>query len=532
MKTGVAKYTLFLLAGLLLGWFIFGRGEATHQHEHEHGEVAAHTEEEKTVWTCAMHPQIKQDKPGKCPICGMDLTPMKSSSGAGEVIDEKAIQLSPEAMALAHVETTVVSRKRPIKKIALYGTIKTDERLSQTQTAHIGGRIEKLYISFTGEKIRKGETIAKLYSPELLSAQQELLEAKKLVHIQPQVLEAAREKLRLWMLSKEQIKEIEESGKIEKLVDIKANTSGIVTEKLVNEGDYINPGSPLFKVSNLRQVWALFDAFEVDLPFLKVGDAIEFSIQAIPNKKFKGRIAFIDPILNRSSRTAKVRVESKNTELLLKPEMYASATIEAPLNGKHTDEIVIPKSAILWTGKRSIVYVKQTEVEANAFIMREITLGDALGSAYVVTDGLKEGEEVVTNGTFVIDASAQLAGKESMMNGEEGKTTGHNHGAGHNHGVEATHSHVQTAKDEITFTVMGACGMCKERIEQTAMAIKGVAMAHWNQEANTLHLNYDADVVAYKDVAKKIAEVGHDNEFYKAKDSVYNELPGCCKYRK
>lgn len=518
IKNSYIKYILILIIGVFLGWMIFGGGEAPHTHEHtaEGGGDA----EVKTVWSCSMHPQIKQDKPGKCPICGMDLTPQKSNGATDEVFDENAIQLSNQAMALAKVTTSVVSRKQPIKRISLYGTVKADERNTQTQTAHVGGRVEKLYINFVGETVQKGQTIAKLYSPELLSAQQELIEAKKLSDVQPMLLEATREKLRLWKLTDDQIDAIERSGQIQKEIDIKATTSGVVIEKAINEGDYVSQGSPLFKVANLRQVWVLFDAFEGDLPFLKLGDIITFTIQALPHQQFEGKISFIDPMINKTSRTARVRVETKNPTLTLKPEMYASATIEAKLK-KSGEDMVVPKSAVLWTGKRSIVYVKEPNTEANVFMLREVELGNSLGDSYVVLSGLKDGEEIVTNGTFMVDASAQLEGKVSMMNNDEAS-----------HNAHARHTMDMSKFTEKRFRVGGACGMCKERIEKTALSVNGVAMASWDKENGKLTIHYDDKKTSEKAVAKEVARVGHDNDFYKAEDAVYDALPGCCKYRK
>ncbi len=420
------KYGLILIAGLFIGWLIFGGSS------NNHNEVTEHVHEEGTeqIWTCAMHPQIRQNKPGKCPICGMDLIPLKTSDSADEAIDPKAIQLSKEAAALANIQTTVISRQNPIKDIQLYGTIQADERLSQSQTSHVSGRIEKLFINFTGESVKQGQTIATIYSPELLSAQQELLEAAKMQSVQPALIQAAREKLRLWKLTDEQIARVEQSGNVSALVEIKANTGGIVVSKKVSQGDYINQGSVLFDIANLSQVWAMFDAYEVDLPFLKVGDKIDFTLQAVPGKTFTGRISFIDPILDRTTRTAKIRVETANSGMQLKPEMYANAIIKAPPLKQFNNEVVIPKSSVLWTGKRSIVYVKQPNTQSPAFMLHEIELGPSLGDSYVVLSGVNEGDEIVTNGAFTIDASAQLEGKRSMMNTEASRpVTGHE---GHN----------------------------------------------------------------------------------------------------
>lgn len=404
------KYGLILLVGLLLGWLIFGSsGKKDNQDGHKH------ESSEKQIWTCSMHPQIKQDKPGKCPICAMDLIPLKTASSESDsAIDPNSIQMSEEAIALANIQTTVVGKGNSNKSIELYGSIQPDERFSQTQSSYVGGRIERLLVNFVGESIRQGQTIATIYSPELLNAQQELIEANKLVASQPYLLQAARQKLRYLNMPEDQILRIEKSGKVSPVLEVKSNTSGILVEKNVSQGDYVNQGTVMFKVANLSQVWAMFDAYESDLPFVKVGQQLSFTLKALPGKTFSGKISFIDPIVDKTTRTAKVRIVIPNPGLLLKPEMYATATVTSSLK-EYKEGMVIPKSAILWTGKRSIVYVKQQGTTSPVFKLREVELGPSLGDAFVVLSGLKEGEEIVTNGVFSVDASAQLEGKPSMM---------------------------------------------------------------------------------------------------------------------
>ena len=240
------KYGLILLVGLLLGRLFFsGPSGDTHVHDHEH-------ESADLVWTCSMHPQIRQDKPGKCPICAMDLIPLTTSGGGGdENIHPDAIMLSKEAVALANVQTTTVSRQHPVKEIQLFGTIQPDERLSQSQTSHVNGRIEKLLINFTGETVRQGQTIAVIYSPDLVNAQQELLQAQKMESVQPGLLDAAKEKLRSMKVTDDQISSFLKSGTVNPSVEIKANTNGIVVSKNVNQGDYITQGSVLLNIANL-----------------------------------------------------------------------------------------------------------------------------------------------------------------------------------------------------------------------------------------------------------------------------------------
>jgi membrane fusion protein, copper/silver efflux system len=323
--------------------------------------------------------------------------------------------MSDEAIALANIQTTVVGTGNTDKAIQLYGSIQPDARFSQTQSSYVSGRIERLLVNFVGESVRQGQSIATIYSPELLNAQQELIEAAKLVASQPYLLLAARQKLRYLNMTEDQIRRIEKSGKVPPVLDVKSNTNGILVEKNVSQGDYVNQGTVMFKVANLSQIWAMFDAYESDLPFLKVGEHLTFTLKALPGKTFSGKISFIDPIVDKTTRTAKIRIVIPNPGLLLKPEMYATATVNSSLT-QYQDRIVIPKSAILWTGKRSIVYVKQQGISSPVFSLREVELGPSLGKAFVILSGLKQGEEIVTNGVFSVDASAQLEGKPSMMN--------------------------------------------------------------------------------------------------------------------
>lgn len=505
-KNKRVKYAVILLVGLLLGWLIFG-GSATHEHNGE----PAPTEEAAVIWTCSMHPQIKMDKPGKCPLCGMDLIPLKSSDSGDDAIDDDAIQMSKEAVALANIQTTKVGRDAAIKDIQLYGTIQVDERLQQSQTSHVNGRIEKLYLNFTGESVKQGQLIASIYSPDLLNAQQELLEAQKLTNFQPLLLDAAKEKLRFWKMSDTQINKILATGKVSPYVSITANTSGIVTAKNVNQGDYITPGSVLYTISNMTKLWAIFEAYEGDLPFLKEGDLLEYTLQSVPGKVYKGKISFINPIIDATSRTAKIRVETDNKDQVLKPEMYATATIKAPIQ-EHNTQLIIPKSAVLWTGKRSVVYIKQPHTNTPAFKMREIVLGPSLGDNYVVLSGLEDGEELVTRGVFTVDSSAQLEGKPSMMN-------------------NTTSTATPTDKEEHTmFTVAGNCDMCKARIEKAAKSVAGVVSAKWEAKDQMLHLNFDPAKTDQKKISKAIAQAGHDTALDKATNKAYDALPSCCLY--
>lgn len=524
------RFILILSLGIFAGWLLFhsaGREEAGNRkaagREETGSTKAAGTavgEEQSTVWTCSMHPQIRMDEPGKCPICGMDLIPL--AQGGTLHLHSDAIRMTEEAARLADVHTSVVSGTKPVKVIRLYGKVQADERQLQSQVSHLSGRVEKLLVSFTGETIERGQTLAQIYSPELITAQQELLEAAKTRERHPAIYEAAREKLRQWKLTDAQIDETEQSGRPATVTDIVSNTTGVVMERMVNEGDYLSRGSVLYRIADLSQVWVLFDAYESDLQFLRKGETVQFTLRAYPGSKFTGKIAFIDPVIDPVTRVARVRVEADNRTGRLKPEMFATGVIEATLPGDGS-ELVIPRSALLWTGTRSVVYVKQPDSDEPVFMMREVTLGPSLADGWLVTEGLAEGEEIVTMGTFMVDAAAQLEGKPSMMNpGTESHGTAMSTTADTKVSPDVIHAH---------FRVEGLCEMCKERIETTAAKVTGVESALWDMESKILHLNYNSSKTTPDKILKAVADAGHDNEMYKAPDDVYNSLPECCLYR-
>jgi len=411
-----------LVVGLLIGWFIFGGQKNVAKNEHKHTtEIAG-----ETIWTCSMHPQIRKNEPGDCPICGMDLIPLENDQDSE--VNPMAISMSPTAMQLANVSTALVGKINPVKQVRLNGKVQVDERLVYSQSSHIPGRVEKLMVNFTGEFVNKGQTIASVYSPELVMAQEELFEAQKMMETQPQLFNAAKEKLKNWKLSDNQIEGILKKGKIQEEFPIQADVSGYVIKKTINLGDYVRKGQTLYEIANLSKVWVLFDVYESDISWIKKGDNVKFTISSLPGESFEATITYLDPVIDPKTRVAKARIEYNNTTEKLKPEMFVSGVVEAKLANK-SNSLVVPKTAVMWTGKRSVVYVKNTNAKGVSFIMRDVTLGAALGDSYIIKEGLEEGEEIAVNGTFSIDAAAQLAGKPSMMNPEGGVTmTGHNHG--------------------------------------------------------------------------------------------------------
>ena len=531
IKKNYKLVLLMLLAGIFLGWLFFRpSGDATvgtnqeivHDgHDHE--------VEGRTVLTCSMHPQIKQDGPGLCPICAMDLIPLASINSTEEGMEPNEIMMSDAAAKLADIQTLTVSKGKPAKTIYLTGKVQADERNIAEITSRFGGRIEQLFINFTGQQVKKGEKLASIYSPELVSAQKELLEAIAFKESRPSLYNAAKGKLRLWDLTEEQILAIEIEGKPQVNFDVLSPISGTIVTRHVSSGDYVKEGSTLFKVIDLSSVWVMFDAYERDLQWISPGDSVKFTIQALPGKNFSARVNYIDPFINPTNRVAQVRVEVLNKKGVLKPEMFANGILESKIAGEK-EEILIPKTSVLWTGKRAVVYVKVMDRESPTFFYREIVLGPEAGAFYVVADGLQAGEEVAVNGVFKIDAASQLQGLPSMMNPGGGSgSTPHDMSTmdmsstkpENENSVESEHTMVK---------VYGNCGMCKNRIEEAAGALAGVLNADWDEDTKMLHLQYKPKTVSVDDVEKAVAAVGHDTDHFFAPDDVYAALPGCCLY--
>ncbi len=402
-----------LIVGLGAGYLLFGtmQNNSSSSDDHDHSTEVISDTQKGQIWTCSMHPQIRQDEPGDCPICGMELIPLDEASSN----DPLVLEMTQEAVKLANVETTIIgSTGTPEKSFSLSGKIKEDERLAASQVAHIPGRIEKLFVTFTGEQVRQGQKLATLYSPKLVTAQQELLEALKIQDVNADLVKAARKKLEYWKIPAEQIRVIEESGQIQETFTVLADASGVVTNRRVSVGDYVKQGEVLFDIVSLNRVWVLFDAYEEDLASIDVGDRIEFTTPAIQNRMFSTRITFIDPVINPTTRVASLRGELRNPGNVLKPEMFVRGKLQAQLSA--TKQLLVPKSAILWTGPRSVVYVKIPNTNIPSFQFREVKLGERVGENYLVESGLEPGEEVVTYGNFAIDAAAQLNNQASMMN--------------------------------------------------------------------------------------------------------------------
>ncbi|HED65869.1 MAG TPA: efflux RND transporter periplasmic adaptor subunit, partial [Planctomycetes bacterium] len=441
---------LLLIAGFALGRWAFPAGGKAPAASGESAAAAPAVEE---IWTCAMHPQVRLPEPGQCPICGMDLIP--ADAGGGSSLGPRDLRMSPDAVALADIQTAKVVRRTVAHDVPMVGKVAYDETRVSTITTWVPGRLEKLFVDYTGVPVRKGEHLVEIYSPTLFSAQQELLQAivaeKRIGRSSLDILHTAstatvtstREKLRLYGMTDAQIEELVARGTPDERVTIYAPTGGIVIHKKALEGMYVDEGSEVYTIADLSKVWVFLDAYESDLVWLRYGQDVRFTVEAYPGRTLHGRVAFIDPSLDDRTRTVKVRLNVENEDGLLKPGMFVSAVAEARLSdaGKVVDTnlagkwmcpmhpevigdgpescpecgmelkpveelgfitepdgdpvLVIPATAPLLTGKRAVVYVKLPDREEPTFQGRVVTLGPRAGDWYVVEDGLEEGETVV-----------------------------------------------------------------------------------------------------------------------------------------
>lgn len=474
--------TALLGAGLVAGYALRGWIAPAHEPAASPQPVAA-GEQKAQVYTCSMHPQIRQPGPGLCPICGMELIPV--NSGEEEAAGPRAFVTSESAKALMDIQTARVERRFVEAEIRMVGKVDYDETRLATISAWVPGRLDRLFVDYTGVQVRAGDHMVSLYSPELLTAQQELRSASEaLARVSPnapQVLRdtgeatvtGAREKLRRWGLTDEQVRAAESKGGLSDHVTIYAPIGGTVIERNGTEGMYVMTGETIYKIADLSKVWVKLEAYEADLAWLHYGQTVTFTTEAYPGETFEGKISFIDPLLNPMTRTVRLRVNVDNHDGRLKPEMFVRAVVRAqvatsgrvmdpglagkwispmhpeivkdgpgtcdicgmplvraeelgyvPAEAKPEDmPLVIPASAPLITGKRAVVYVEVPGAEKPTFEGREVVLGPRAGDFYMVKSGLVEDEIVVTSGNFKIDSALQILAKPSMMNPEsESKT--------------------------------------------------------------------------------------------------------------
>ncbi|MDP6518642.1 MAG: efflux RND transporter periplasmic adaptor subunit, partial [Planctomycetota bacterium] len=474
LRGGLLRLML-LLAAVALGYALREISGPKHgAHVPEPG--AEQTEAAEVNWTCSMHPQIILPEPGDCPICGMDLTPVDLGGGGVGDPDQALLRTSPESRALMQIQTVPVERRFVNRALPLVGRVAVDDSRLAHLSAWVGGRLDRLFVDTTGVPVIKGDHMVSIYSPELVAAQDELLAAlgtpadSGAAGVRASYIEAAREKLRLLGLTVEQLGEIEASGSSSQHITILAPRSGTVIEQHVFEGMYVKTGTRIFTIADLSRVWVLLDAYEADLPWLRYGQEVSFTTDAVPGEEFRGHIGLIDPLLDPRTRTVKVRVHVDNSTGLLKPEMFVRAEVSATVAGNgrvlepqlagrylcpmHPEvnaegpaacsecgmdlvpaeelgftagadgngraPLVIPTSAPLITGRRAVVYVELPPEEgasgpSGIFEGREIVLGPRAGAWYVVKRGLLAGERVVVNGNFKLDSALQIQARPSMM---------------------------------------------------------------------------------------------------------------------
>ncbi|MDF1837420.1 MAG: efflux RND transporter periplasmic adaptor subunit [Planctomycetota bacterium] len=473
MQSNKKGITLLSGALLILGFF-GGRACSPGSTGSPGSQVESAKSAGPVVWTCSMHPQVRLPDPVPCPICFMDL--IVAPSGGGANLGPTTLAMTDAAAALAEIETAPVERRDVSRPIHLVGSVEVDETRISYITAWVEARLEKVFVDSTGVNVREGDHLVELYSSTLLSAQQILLHAidnaKQIEASSIDVLKAstkanvdsARAKLRLLGMVDHQIDELIDRGEaIERLV-LHAPTDGVVLTKAALQGQYVDEGDPMYTIADLSRVWVLLDAYESDLAWLRFGQEATFTVLAYPGESFTGRVAYIDRILDTKTHTVNVRLNVDNPDLRLKPGMFVSGTVrghlasggqvvdrdlvgkwscsmhpeviadevgacpECGMDLRHMEDLgfvsnddgtlplVIPASAPLFTGRRSVVYVKGKVGEATTYEGREVVLGPRAGDWYVVAAGLQEGEQVVTHGNFKLDSELQIRAKNSMMN--------------------------------------------------------------------------------------------------------------------
>jgi membrane fusion protein, copper/silver efflux system len=477
----VALIVVGLVGGYLLAAFLAAdRG-------HEHGMQEASMQEPAPaqasrggvqLYTCSMHPQVRSTDPNdKCPICGMDLIPVAVDDDEHDEHGEHEaprLRLTPRAAALMQLEVLPAERRSVQVPVRLFGRLEQDETRLLTISAWIPGRLERLHVDFTGVMVHEGEPMIELYSPRLIAAQEELLQAiradrelenggvgvvRESVRL---MVDASRERLRLLGLAPSQIEELERRGRPDDRVTIHAPGSGVVVERLAAQGDYVDTGQPVYRLADLSTLWAQLEVYESELEWLEVGQTAIFHTQSFPGREIEGTISFIDPAISDRTRTARVRVAIPNPDGRLKPGMFVrgsvAATPAATPRPRHDDPhaghgeghesarataaepIVIPASAPLITGRRAVVYVQVPGADRPTYEPRDVLLGARAGDWYLVEEGLEEGELVVARGAFKIDSELQIRGRPSMMQPEGGRPPVHDHGGHGDSGIRDRHA--------------------------------------------------------------------------------------------
>lgn len=390
---------------------------------HDHGGEAA------DEYVCPMHPQIRQSEPGTCPICFMDLVAVATGGGGSE--SAIALSLSESATALARVRTAPVARVPLERRIHVFGRVATADDGTANITAWTAGRIERLYVETIGEELRRGQRLARVYSPELVVAQETLIHAREILerarrdgsesraHAAETAAHAALTELRLLGLADDTIEELVADGVADESVIIRAPAGGTVLRRHVSEGDHVDRGAPILDLADLDEVWIQLEIYERDLPHVSPGTAVELRVPGAGGRVLTGEIAFIDPIVDPDRRVARARVVVPNPDGTLRPDMFVEADIVSDeLDHRGRPPVSVPASAVLWTGRRSLVYVYDELESPPVYMPIEVDVGDRLGDRVIIESGVFPGEVVAASGAFRLDASLQIRGGNSMMHAE------------------------------------------------------------------------------------------------------------------
>ncbi len=368
----------------------------------------------QTIYYCPMHPQIQSDKPGTCPICNMSLEKMEEGPEASkEGSTPGTIRISPQKQQLIGIQVTEVTRGPLSSTIRAVGRLAYDEtRISRIQTK-IEGWIEEVAVNYTGILVKKGQPLATVYSPQLFSTQRELIIARKsrealdgsefpeIASGAASLYESTRQRLKLWDVSDAQIREIERRGSPSRAMTIYSPISGFVLTRNAYPGQRITPETELYTVADLSSIWVLADVYEYEVPMVQAGQGAVMTLSYNPGRSFKGKVDYIYPELDKTTRTLKVRLEFPNSDFQLKPDMYANVEIRVD----HGSHLSVPDEAILDSGTEQIVFVA---LDDGHFEPRKIQVGARVGDRSIVLGGVEAGEKVVTAGNFLIDSESQL----------------------------------------------------------------------------------------------------------------------------
>lgn len=413
-----ARASSILVQSILLAGLLFAGCTKTdtgqQQMQSETQVSPQETPKTEEYYTCPMHPSVRSDRPGACPVCGMALVKKSAQAAmdAAEVSSLEAVSLSPTQRVMANVSVVPAKRQEFKRDITAVGIISYAEPNYQHISSRFPGRVEKLYVSYTGQEVREGDRVAEVYSPEAITAQQEYLLAldsyeqaqhsnQSFVSSAEQLLEQSRQKLLHWGFTERQIARLRESRKVEYTVTIYSPVRGTVVKKSVDPQRYVGVGEDMFDVADLSTVWGYLDVYEKEIRFVERGQRVQIKTEAYPFETFEGTVVFIDPVVHPDTRTIRVRTEFKNPTFKLKPNMFVTGTIVVP----KMRALVVPSSAIISTGKRTVVWV---EVKENTFEPRDVIVGATADGWTTILNGLDEGEHVVETGGFLLDSESAL----------------------------------------------------------------------------------------------------------------------------